>query len=148
MLEPFKSVKDIKLGHIIITTHGVEIDPPATRLTYSVLHMAGLTAGDFEITEIDNMLSIKVIEPAQTELMLLVVFAPKREGSALFFVDYHRLNAAKGRDLYLLPRIDDFVDCLGDAQFFSAQNDSSSYLRIEVDKYNRENIAFTLHHGV
>ena len=34
-------------------------------------------------------------------------------------VDYHKLNSLTKKDSYPLPRIDDTLDCLGSAAYFS-----------------------------
>jgi hypothetical protein len=65
------------------------------------------------------MLKLGVIDPSTPEWASQVVLIPNPEGSTRFCVDYRRLNALKARDLYPLPRIDECLDSLGEAEFFS-----------------------------
>ena len=60
-----------------------------------------------------------VIEPAQAEWASPVVIVPKPDGSLRFCVDYRKLNASTVKDTYPLPRMDEYLDSLGDATVFS-----------------------------
>ncbi|KAG8200914.1 hypothetical protein JTE90_020554 [Oedothorax gibbosus] len=44
--------------------------------------------------------------------------------------------------IYPLPRIDDTLDCLRGAQYFSSMDLYSGYCQIEVDEDDREKTAF------
>lgn len=61
----------------------------------------------------------EVIEPATKEWASLVVFAPKKDGSIRFCVDYPKLSAINVRDSYPLSRTDECIDPLGNARIFS-----------------------------
>ena len=65
------------------------------------------------------MLKAGVIEPAESEWASPVVLVPKSDGSLRFCVDYRRLNALTVRDSFPLPRMDKYVDSLGDANVFT-----------------------------
>lgn len=47
----------------------------------------------FLAVEVDRMLTEEVIEPATTEWAPPNVFAPKKDGSLRFSIDYKKLNA-------------------------------------------------------
>jgi hypothetical protein len=65
------------------------------------------------------MLRAGVIEPATSEWASPVVLVPKPDGSMGFCLDYRMFKAVTVRDSYPLPRMDDFIDYLGDASVFS-----------------------------
>ncbi|GFW43241.1 retrovirus-related Pol polyprotein from transposon 297 [Trichonephila clavipes] len=46
------------------------------------------------------------------------------------------------KDVYPLPRIDDTLDCLKGAMFFSSMDLRSGYWQIEIDEADREKTAF------
>ena len=48
-----------------------------------------------------------------------VVLVPKKDGTTQFCVDFRRLNTITKKDVYPLPRIEDILDTLGRAQYFT-----------------------------
>ena len=51
----------------------------------------------------------------------------KKDGSIRPCVDYQRLNATLRTNVYPMPRIDDLVDQLGQAQFLSTLDLTKGY---------------------
>lgn len=94
------------------------------------------------------MKTMKVIEPAQTEQALPIVFVPKKNGTLPFCVDFCKCNAVTTRDSYALQRMDECIDTLRDAKIFSTLGANSSYWQIEVHKSDLEKTKFTSHHGL
>lgn len=64
------------------------------------------------------MYKANIIEPATAEWALLVVVVPEDDGSHCIWADYHKLKAVTICDPYLFPRMEKFVDALGDATVF------------------------------
>ena len=57
-----------------------------------------------EKEEVYKMLKAEVIEPRiENRVAAPIVFAPRRDGTLRFCVDYRRLNAMSVRDAYSLP---------------------------------------------
>ncbi|GFT71205.1 hypothetical protein TNCV_3002051 [Trichonephila clavipes] len=65
-----------------------------------------------------------------------------------FCVDYRKLNSVTKKDVYPLPRIDDTLDCLKGAKFFSSMDLRSGYWQIEIDEADREKTAFITPEGL
>lgn len=65
------------------------------------------------------MLNEGIIVPAQSEWASLFLLVPKPDKKTRFCVDYHQLNARKIKDRYSLPRMNKFIDSLGDASCFT-----------------------------
>ncbi|KZS19675.1 Uncharacterized protein APZ42_013835 [Daphnia magna] len=63
-------------------------------------------------------------------------------GEYRFCVDIRRLNAVTKRDVYPLPRIDDVLDRLASAQFFSCLDLASGYWQVPVAVEDKEKTAF------
>lgn len=94
------------------------------------------------------MVSINVIEPAQTAWASPVVFAPMKKGSLRSAKDYRKLNAVTVRDLHHLQKVNKCVDALDEVQVFPNLESNSGYWKIWVDKTDRGRTAFTLSHGL
>ena len=52
------------------------------------------------------------------------------------------------KDSYPLPRVDDLLDSLADAQWFSTLDLRSGYWQVEVNPADREKTAFSTPHGL
>ena len=55
-----------------------------------------------------------------------------------FCVDYGKVNAVTKKDTYPLPRVDNILDTLGKAKYFSTLGLATGYLQIEMDPATRE----------
>ncbi|GBM56847.1 Retrovirus-related Pol polyprotein from transposon 297 [Araneus ventricosus] len=62
--------------------------------------------------------------------------------------NYRKLNTITTKDVYPLPRIDDTLDSLKGAQFFSSMDLRSGYWQIEVDEADREKTACVTPEGL
>jgi len=59
------------------------------------------------------------IRPSASPWGSPVLFVKKKDGSMRMCIDYRNLNAVTVKNKYPLPRIDDLLDQLKDAKFFS-----------------------------
>ena len=57
------------------------------------------------------------------------------------------MNLVTKDDKYPIPRIDDILDKLGRANFFSTLDLTKGFYQIEVEPEDREKTAFTTHNG-
>ena len=70
--------------------------------------------------------------------------ACKKGGTQRFCVDYRQLNSATIKDGYPLPRIDDILDALLGACWFSTLDLASGYWQVAM----KHKTAFTTSHGL
>jgi len=94
------------------------------------------------------MLKQKVIQPSHSESSSPVVVVPKKNGKPRFCVNYRRLNSVTKKDTYPIPRMDDCLDSLGEAQFFSTLDCTAGYWQVPLNKEDQEKTAFTSHDGL
>jgi hypothetical protein len=141
-----RSMWDGRLGHVHSATHRIHLVPGA-KPVHAQTYRAGPRARENEASEVQRMLKEGVIEPASSEWARPVVLVPKPDGSMRFCVDYRWLNALTIRDSYPLPRMDECIDSLGDAQIFSTLDCNSGYWQISVEPSDRDKTTFTSHEG-
>eukprot|EP00731_Ephydatia_muelleri_P025538 Em0017g621a len=68
---------------------------------------------------VDSMLSRGIIESSDSPWASPVVLVRKKDGKTRFCVDFRKLNDCTRKDAQPLPRIDESLDALGGACFFS-----------------------------
>lgn len=88
------------------------------------------------------------VQPSCSPWSSPVVMVRKRDGSNRFCVDYRGLNAVTKADTFPLPRIDDLLDQLSKARYFSILDLASGFWQIQVEPKSREKTAFTTPHGL
>jgi Reverse transcriptase (RNA-dependent DNA polymerase) len=94
------------------------------------------------------MLEMDFIEPASGPWSAPVVLIPNPDGTIRFCIDYRTLKSVTENDSYALPRLDDCLDSLGDAQYISTLEANCGYWQIDVNEADREKTAFTSHRGL
>ena len=143
LLEKHRALWSGHLGSIKATEHRIELKPgskPARRNPYRM----GPQTRELVKAQVDLL---EVIEPSQSEWASPVVLIPKPDGNPRFCIDDRQLNKSTIRDLYPLPRMDDFLYCLGDAQFFSAFDCNARYWQIPIAEEDKPKTEFTCHSG-
>lgn len=95
--------------------------------------------------EVDKMLKQGIVEPSDSPWSAPVCLATKKDGSIRFSIDFRKLNSVTLRDAYPLSRIDDTLENLSGAQWFSTLDLASGYWLVEKDK---SKTAFTTHLGL
>ena len=94
------------------------------------------------------MLANNIIQPSHSPWAAPVVLVGKRDGGLRFCVDYRKLNDLTRKDAYPLPRIDDALDSLNKACWFSTLDLASGYWQVELDPRDKHKTAFTTRQGL
>ena len=87
---------------------------------------------EFIDSEIKEMLKQNLIQPSTSPWSFPVVVVKKKNGKLRFCVNYKPLNDVTKKDNYPLPRIDEILDSLNGAQWFTTLDLASGYWQIRV----------------
>ena len=98
--------------------------------------------------QVERMLEAGVIQQSKSPWASPIVLVCKRDGTHRFCIDYRQLNLVTKPDAFPLPRIDDLLDKLGGARFFSTLDLASGYWQIRMEPKSQEKTAFITHKGL
>ncbi|GBG69145.1 hypothetical protein CBR_g3844 [Chara braunii] len=87
------------------------------------------------------------IEPAIGPWSFPVVIVPKKPGGIRVCIDYRKQNDITIKDVYPLPRIDELLDAIGSARFFSKFDIRHGFHHLLVRKEDHPKTAFILFEG-
>ncbi|GBG80333.1 hypothetical protein CBR_g30701 [Chara braunii] len=87
------------------------------------------------------------IEPAIGPWSFPVVIVSKKAGGIRICIDYRKLNDITIKDVYPLPRIDELLDAIGGARFFSKFDIRHGFHHLLVRKEDRPKTTFILFEG-
>ncbi len=99
-------------------------------------------------SELEAMLEMGVIEESHSDWASPIVLVPKTDGSVRFCVDYSKVNAVSKFDAYPMPRVDELLDRLGTARFYSTLDLTKGYWQIPLSPLSKEKSAFTTPFGL
>ena len=97
--------------------------------------------------ETQRLLERDVIEPSTSPWSAQVVLASKKDGSYRYCVDFYGLNSVTVKEHYPVPRVEDMIDTLAGAKFFSTLDLVSAYHAFEIHPDDREKTAFSTKQG-
>ncbi len=97
--------------------------------------------------EVEKMLRDGVIKRSKSPWSAPMFLVLKKDGTWRPVVDYRGLNTVTKTDVFPLPRIDDYIDALGDAKFFSTLDLKAGYWQIAMHPNSMEKTAFVTHNG-
>ena len=136
--EPFGRTDLVQ--HEIVTTTDKPIKQAVRRTPFHLKEAAE--------AEVKKMLKKDVIEPSSSPWASPVVLVRKKDGTLRYCIDYRKLNAVTKKDSYPLPRIDESLDSLGTAKYFSTLDLASGYWQIELSDDAKEKSAFCTAQGL
>ncbi len=97
---------------------------------------------------IRDLLQKQVIQESTSPWASPVVVVKKKDGNVRLCVDYKQLNQLTHRDSFPLPRIEESLQALGGAKFFSVLDLTSGYYQVAVHPEDVEKTAFAVPFGL
>lgn len=140
------SQHDGDLGHTTTITHRINTttDTPV-KLPYRPIPPA-------QIEEVKNhlkqLLDTGVIRESNSSYASPIVLVRKKTGDLRMCCDHRLLNNRTVKDSYPLPRIEDSLDKLHGARYFSSLDLKSAYNQVDIDERDRHKSAFTTPFGL
>jgi hypothetical protein len=134
LLEPVDSPHVSRQWHHPIETTGPMRRQRLNRL--SLAHRAELNL------ELKDAVEAGVIRPSYIELGSPILFVRKADGSLRLCMDYRGHNEVTRKDAYPLPRVDDALDELKDANFDTHLDLASGFWQVRVRDKNIHKTTF------
>ncbi|KAL6476359.1 hypothetical protein MHYP_G00148580 [Metynnis hypsauchen] len=137
---------DGDLGCTSLITHEIPlVDEVPVRQPYR-----RIVSSQYETVKahIQQLLDSKVIRESSSPYSSPIVLVTKKDGSLRLCVDYRQLNSKTRRDSYPLPRIEESLDALSGARWFSTLDLASGYNQVPVAEKDKFKTAFCTPFGL
>ena len=132
------------LGSTPLLEHTIEAHGPPLRQPYRRQNPAVQRE---KMAQVQQMLASDVIHPSNSPWASPVGRVGKKYGSLRFCIDFQQLNAATVKDAHPLPRIDDLLDALHGARWFSTLDLKSGYWQVPITECDKAKTAFRTSSG-
>ena len=133
---------DLEMGKTNLIKHHIEVNDP---VPFKDRHSRIPPSSIEELRSLLNLMETsKVISKSNSPWSSPIVLVRKKDGSLRFCIDLRKLNARTIKDSYALPRIDETLDLLGGAKYFTALDLKSGYWQVELDEASKPLTAFTV----
>ena len=133
---------DNDLGHTTLVTHKIPLvdETPIKQKVCRIPH------GMFEEVkkQIEQMLKTKVIRPSHSSWNSNIVLALKKDSTWRLCTDLRSLNSRTIKDSYSIPRLEDTLDKLAGANFFSCIDLKNGYWQVEIEESDKHKTAFSV----
>lgn len=101
---------------------------------------------------VKKLLQQGIVRPSSSPWSAPLIVVPKKPGpdgkpNWRVVVDYRKLNANTRQDAYPLPRIEDILDQLGDAEFYTTMDLESGYYQVPMAEKDMDKTAFNAPFG-
>ena len=99
-------------------------------------------------SQIHQLVEDGLIQPSSSPCGSPILLVPKKDGSWRLCIDYRALNKITVKNRYPLPRIDDLIDQLQGARYFTKIDLKSGYHQVRVKPEDVWKIAFKTRFGL
>lgn len=137
---------DTDVGCTNLITHEIPlIDETPVRQPYR-----RIPPSQYEIVRahIKQLLESQIIRESSSPYSSPIVLVQKKDGGIRMCVDYRQLNARTRKDAYPLPRIEESLDALTGAKWFSTLDLASGYSQVQMAEKDKAKTAFCTPFGL
>jgi len=124
-----------EVDHIITLKEGTE---PINVRPYRYAHYQ---KNEIE-KQVQDMLTTRLVHPSTSPFSSPVLLVKKKDGNLRFCTDYRALNAATVKDRYPIPTVEDMLDELYRASYFTKLDLRAGYHQVRVNPQDVHKTAF------
>jgi len=146
LLSQYSDIFNDMPGKTTLCTHKIELKPE-TRPTGLSPYRVHPEKTEQIRKELDLMIKMGVIEESNSPWASSVVLIPEPDGSIRFCVDYRRLNDVTLPNAYPLPRVEDLIDKVRQANYLTEIDLSRGYWQVPMEDNSIPISAFVTLHG-
>lgn len=88
-----------------------------------------------------------LIRPNMSPFSFPILFVKKKDGTRHFCTDYRALNVVTVKDRFPIPTVDDMIDELHGANYFTKLDLRLGYHQVRLNTLDIQKIAFRIHNG-
>ena len=126
--------------------HAIELEPGSKPPFQSIYHQSPAELKEVE-KQLRELIDAGHIRPSKSPFGAPILFVKKKEGTLRMCMDYRALNKITIKNRYPLPRIDELLDKLNGARYFTKIDLRSGYHQIRVQPTDVHKTAFRTRYG-
>lgn len=126
--------------------HRIELVPGSTPPSKGAYRLSTSELDELR-NQLDNLLECGFIRQSHSPFGAPMLFVRKKDGSLRMCIDYRALNNITIKNKYPLPRVDELLNRLGGARYFSKIDLQSGYHQIRMHESDIEKTAFRTRYG-
>ena len=135
------------IGRCTIAKHTIEVEPGAVPHREGARRMSPEKA-ERANQEVRSLLALGMIQPSLSPWASGIVMVKKKSGELRFCCDFRPLNEVTIKDAYPLPRIDENLARLGNAEIYTSIDLAWAFWQIPLRKADRHKRAFACELGL
>lgn len=124
----------------------INLEPGATPIAKAPYRMAPAELAELK-KQLEDLLEKGFVRSSSSPWGAPVLFVKKKDGSMRLCIDYRGINNITVKDKYPLPRIDELLDQLRGASWFSKIDLASGYHQISISEPDVMKTAFQTRYG-
>lgn len=137
--------RDRPVGHVKGVKHRVRPSGEPFKAKLQALSPAQLKV---ERDCLDEMVRCGVVRPSKSEWASRPSFAPKKDGTTRFCLNFRKLNQRETKDNYPLPRAPELLEPLRECKYFTSLDAAHGYWQIPIHEDDQKFTAVITHWGL
>ena len=140
LIQKYPNIFADKPGRTTAATHDIDVGSarPIKLPPYRV-HPSQV---DQVKAELKKMQEMDIIEPATSEWCSPITLVPKKDGTLRFCVDYRKLNSVTRKNNFPLPRVEDCIEAIGNANYLTKIDCLRGFWQVPLTQRAQEVSAF------